>query len=55
MDPRLHRWLLDAFDVRPLADHDPAWVLEAASIRETVDRAAAMIEQVERFIDPQRT
>jgi len=39
LDPRLHRWLLDAFDLRLLADYDPMWTLEAESIRETVEQA----------------
>lgn len=53
LDPRLHRWLLDAFDLRLLADYDPEWTLEASSIRETVDQAGDMIDLIERFIASQ--
>lgn len=52
LDPRLHRWLLDAFDLRLLADYDPMWTLEAASIQETVDQAGRMIATIERFLEP---
>ncbi|MDR3545022.1 MAG: HEPN domain-containing protein [Candidatus Limnocylindrales bacterium] len=53
LDPRLHRWLLDAFDLRLLADYDPMWTLEAESIRETVEQAGHMIDAIERFLEPQ--
>ncbi len=53
LDPRLHRWLLDAFDLRLLADYDPLWTLEAASIRETVEQAGRMIDTIERLLEPQ--
>lgn len=53
LDPRLHRWFLDAFDLRLLADYDPMWTLEAESIRETVERAGHMIDAIERFLEPQ--
>jgi uncharacterized protein (UPF0332 family) len=52
VDPRLHRWLLDAFDLRLVADYDPAWVLETASIRETVLQAGEMIDQIEGILEP---
>ncbi len=50
LDPALHRWLLDAFDLRLLADYDPMWSLEAASIQETVDQARHMIATIARFL-----
>lgn len=53
LDPRLHRWLLDAFDLRLLADYDPMWTLEAESIGETVVQAGRMIDTIERFLEPQ--
>jgi uncharacterized protein (UPF0332 family) len=53
LEPRLHRWLLDAFDLRLLADYDPMWTLEAVSIQETVDQAGRMIATIERFLEPQ--
>ena len=53
LDPALHRWLLDAFDLRLLADYDPMWSLDSASIQETVDQAGRMIATIERFLEPQ--
>jgi uncharacterized protein (UPF0332 family) len=53
LDPRLHRWLLDAFDLRLLADYDPMWTLEAGAIRETVDQAGRMIATIEQSLEPQ--
>ena len=52
LDPALHRWLLDAFDLRLLADYDPMWALEAASIAETVEQAGRMIAIIELFLAP---
>ena len=53
LEPRLHRWLLDASDLRLLADYDPMWTLEAVSIQETVDQAGHMITTIEQFLEPQ--
>lgn len=53
LDPALHRWLLDAFDLRLLADYDPMWTLEAVSIQETVDQAGRMIATIEQFLELQ--
>lgn len=53
LDPALHRWILDAFDLRLLADYDPMWTLEAVSIQETVDQAGRMIATIEQFLEPQ--
>lgn len=50
LDPRYHRWLLDAFDLRLLADYDPCWTLEPASILESVDQAREMIGGIEGFL-----
>jgi uncharacterized protein (UPF0332 family) len=40
LDPRLHRWLLDAFDLRLLADYDPQTDIEIDVVIETVEQAA---------------
>jgi uncharacterized protein (UPF0332 family) len=53
LEPRLHRWLLDASDLRLLADYDPMWTLEAVSIQETVDQAGHMIATIEQFLELQ--
>jgi uncharacterized protein (UPF0332 family) len=50
LDPRLHRWLLDAFDLRLLADYDPLWTLEAEAVRETVEQATRMIDTIEAWL-----
>jgi uncharacterized protein (UPF0332 family) len=39
LDPRLHRWLLDAFDLRLLADYDPMTDIEIDIVAETVEQA----------------
>lgn len=43
LDPRLHRWLLDAFDLRLLADYDPLTEVEPEITGETVDQAAEFV------------
>jgi uncharacterized protein (UPF0332 family) len=39
LDPRLHRWLLDAFDLRLLADYDPMTTIEIDIVAETVEQS----------------
>ena len=39
LDAQLHRWLLDAFDLRLLADCDPMTELEIDIVVETVEQA----------------
>lgn len=46
LDPRLHRWLLDAFDLRLLADYDPMTDIEPEIIRETGEQAAEFVRLV---------
>lgn len=50
LDPRYHRWLLDAFDLRLLADYDPYWSLDATSIAETADQARVLIDGIDGFL-----
>jgi uncharacterized protein (UPF0332 family) len=50
LDPRYHRWLLDAFDLRLLADYDPWWTLDAASIVGAVEQARELIDGIESFL-----
>ena len=40
LESRLHRWLLDAFDLRLLADYDPMTDIEIDIVAETVAQAA---------------
>jgi uncharacterized protein (UPF0332 family) len=39
LDAQLHRWLLDAFDLRLLADYDPMITIEIDVVAETVGQA----------------
>ena len=43
LDPRLHRWLLDAFDLRLLADYDPLTDVEPEITRETIEQASEFV------------
>ncbi len=52
LDPQLHRWLLDAHELRLLAEGDPPGGLDAGAIRETLDRADSMILAIRRFLGP---
>ena len=52
LDPQLHRWLLDTYELRLLAEGDPPGDLDVDAIRETLDRADSMILAIRRFLDP---
>ena len=43
LDARLHRWLLDAFDLRLLADYDLMTAIEIEIVAETVEQAAEFL------------
>ncbi len=47
IDPKFHRWLLDAFDRRLLADYDVEGVL-------TYEEVSRLIEQAREFVDEAR-
>ncbi len=52
VDPALHRWLLDAFEVRQLADYDPMTEVEPAIISETVDQAGEFVRVAGAILAP---
>ena len=41
LDPKFHRWLLDAFDRRLLADYDVETTVDAATVETMIEQARA--------------
>ncbi len=46
----LHQWILDAFDKRQLGDYVPVSQLEEQDIRELELKAAAFVEEIDRWL-----
>lgn len=46
LDPKLHRWLLDAYDLRAVADYGVEVDLGAEDVRETIARAREFLAAV---------
>jgi uncharacterized protein (UPF0332 family) len=50
LDAQLHRWLLDAFDLRLLADYDPMTTIEIDVVAETVEQAADFLASASALV-----
>jgi uncharacterized protein (UPF0332 family) len=51
VDPRLHRWLLDAFDLRQVADYDPLTDIEPEAVVDMVSQADEFVLAVRAFLN----
>ena len=52
LDPKLHRWLLDAFDKRILGDYSYEMDVDDTAAREIIDQAREFVSTVETFLGP---
>lgn len=52
LDARLHRWLLDACDLRLLADYDPMTELEIEVVAETAEQAGDFLATASAELTP---
>lgn len=50
LEPKYHRWLLDAFDRRIVSDYDTTGQLSPHEVRETINRAKEFLTQASRFL-----
>jgi uncharacterized protein (UPF0332 family) len=50
MEPKYHRWLLDAFDRRIVSDYDTTGEVSPHEVRETINRAKEFLTQASRFL-----
>ena len=50
LDPKLHRWLLDAFDKRILGDYSYEMDVDEAAAREIIEQAREFVAAVETFL-----
>jgi uncharacterized protein (UPF0332 family) len=50
LDPKFHRWLLDAFDARLQTDYSFDVAVEAEAVQETVERAREFLAAVRSFL-----
>ncbi len=51
MEPKYHRWLLDAFDERLLGDYGVDAKLEAESVARRIEQAREFIEAARRWLE----
>jgi len=54
MEPKYHRWLLDAFDRRIVSDYDTTGEVSPHEVRETINRAREFLTQASRFLKNKR-
>lgn len=52
MDPRFHRWLLDAFDRRVTADYGIDVVIDADEVARMIDQAKEFLQVGRRLLGP---
>jgi uncharacterized protein (UPF0332 family) len=50
LDPRLHRWLLNAFDKRILGDYSYEMDVDEGAAREMIEQAREFVAAVETFL-----
>ncbi|HTW91616.1 MAG TPA: HEPN domain-containing protein [bacterium] len=50
LNPKLHRWLLDAFDKRILGDYSYEMDVDDTAAREMLDQAREFVSAVETFL-----
>lgn len=50
LDPKFHRWLLDAFDERLLGDYDVNVDFDPASVALRIEQAREFLEAARRFL-----
>lgn len=53
MPEETHRWFLDAYDLRHLGDYTPLAAVQESQIEVFVRRAAAFVEEAERWLSRQ--
>ncbi len=51
LDPKFHRWLLDAFDRRLLADYDVETTVDAATVETMIEQARELLRTATSFPD----
>jgi uncharacterized protein (UPF0332 family) len=54
LEPKYHRWLLDAFDRRIVSDYDTTGKVSPHEVRETINRAKEFLTQANRFLRRKR-
>jgi uncharacterized protein (UPF0332 family) len=54
LEPKYHRWLLDAFDRRIVSDYDTTGEISPHEVRETIKRAREFLTQANRFLRHKR-
>jgi uncharacterized protein (UPF0332 family) len=50
LDPKFHRWLLNAFDKRILGDYSYEMDVDEAAAKEMIDQAREFVSAVETFL-----
>jgi uncharacterized protein (UPF0332 family) len=50
LDPRLHRWLLDAFDTRNRSDYGVDAGIRAQEVKDLIERAETFLAECQRYL-----
>ena len=54
LEPKYHRWLLDAFDRRIVSDYDTTGEVSPHEVRETINRAKEFLTQANHLLRRKR-
>ncbi len=55
LDPKFHRWLLDAFDARVQDDYDAESLVSGERVEEMLDRASGFLEAAREFLKEEQS
>jgi uncharacterized protein (UPF0332 family) len=53
MDPKFHRWMVDAFDERIQGDYDVESAMDAEEVTAMIERAREFLQEAQRFLASQ--
>jgi len=51
LDPKFHRWLLDAFDQRIVGDYDVSSGLDEGIVSEMIEQAGEFLQAAQKYLD----
>ncbi len=52
LDPKFHRWLINAFDIRLQEDYDAETFVSGEQVEEMLEQARMFLSAAQEFLDP---
>ena len=54
LDPKFHRWLIDAFDQRLLGDYEIEATITTEQVQEIIQQAREFLDATRRYLEPNK-